>query len=390
MCCLTTIKAQVAFSDSLQISLLTCSEGPDAYERFGHSGVRILDHKTGQDIVFHWGVFSFNAPHFVYRFTKGETDYQLGAEYMDDFVHQYARRGLAMKEQVLNLDKDELNSALTTILINYRPENRTYRYSFFFDNCATRPFNVINKSTDNKIVFDTTWVQPITLRDMVQQKTGLNNWLDFGISLAVAGRSDKQAYFREQMFLPEYLSEAYNHATLNGKQLVREEHQVLEMQPQIMEKIQERKIFSSPVIDLYHLLFIYMILCSLVSASKKGLCLQNKSSWIKNTQKALESAILLTTGITGAILYFLNFISLHPAVDHNVNCLWLLPTNIIFAALIWVKSAEKVNRIYFFIIFALIIAYAIINIGFVHQYFNPAFLPIIVTLLLMCIHYNTR
>lgn len=380
MCCLTSTKAQIAFSDSLQISLLTCSEGPDAYERFGHSGVRILDQKTGQDIVFHWGVFSFNAPHFVYRFTKGETDYQLGAEYMEDFVHQYTRRGLAMKEQVLNLDKEEAANALNTILVNFRPENRTYRYSFFFDNCATRPFNVINKSTDNKINYDTSWVRPITLRDMIQEKTYLNNWLDFGISLAVAGRADKLTTFKEQIFLPEYLSEAYRHATLGDKPLIKEEHSILEMQPEIREKIEAKSFITSPNFVCWAIFILFLILWRFTNSGRK---------WASISIKSFESIFLFVTGVTGVILYFLNFVSLHPAVDHNVNCLWLLPTNIIFAALIWVKSAEKVNRIYFFIIFAGIIAYAICN-ACVRQYVNPAFGPLLFTMICICAHQNPR
>lgn len=375
-----SLKAQIVFSDSIQISLLTCSEGPDAYERFGHSGVRILDLQTQQDIVFHWGLFNFNAPHFVYRFTKGETDYQIGGEYMEDFVAQYRRRGLALKEQVLNLDKEEAEKALDAILINYRPENRVYRYSFFFDNCATRPFNLIDKATDHKIKYDTTWVQPITLRDMVQQKSGKNNWLDFGISLAVANRSDKQAYFKEQMFLPSYLSESYDNASIGGKPLVKEERTILEMRPDIREKIQTQSFITSPNLVCWTIFIVFLIFWRFTILGRK---------WASFSIKTFESILLLVTGITGAILYFLNFISVHPAVDHNVNCLWLIPTNIIFAALIWVKSAEKVNRIYFFIIFALIIAYALIN-ACVRQYVNPAFVPLLMTMICICAHQNQR
>lgn len=363
--------AQLNLSDSIRVSLLTCSEGPDAYERFGHSALRLLDLKNGQDVVFHWGVFDFHAPHFVWRFTKGETDYQLGATYTEYFYQEYSQRGLAMKEQVLNLDKDEATQLVDAILTNYRPENRVYRYSFFFDNCATRPFNLIEKATGNQIKYDTAWVKPITLRDMVQQKSGLSNWLDLGISLAVAGRADEVASFREQMFLPEYLAEAYNHAFLGDKQLVEKEVQVLKMAPEIRAKIDQESILTSPVTVLIAIALVVIIL-GLATRRNKKLAVIYKSA---------ESLVLFATGVTGAILWFLNFISVHPAVDHNLNCLWLLPTNIIFAALIWVKSAEKVNRIYFFIIFALIIAYAIINWGFGIQYYSVLFLPIQFTLL---------
>lgn len=389
-------KAQLAFSDSVQISLLTCSEGPDAYERFGHSAVRINDLKSKQDIVFHWGVFDFNAPHFVYRFVKGETDYQIGASYTSDFINQYYRRGLAMKEQVLNLDRQETDQAISAILENYRPENRTYRYSFFFDNCATRPFNVINKASEGQITYDTAWVQPLTLRDMVQLKSGHNNWLDFGISLAVAGRSDHQAWFKEQMFLPEFLSEAYNHATIGDKQLVKEERMLLKMDPEVQEKIQAESYITSPQFVCWAIFILFLVLwrfTMLIDQEKsekevKDAVLSSRK-WVSFAIKTFESIFLFVTGITGAILYFLNFISVHPAVDHNVNCLWLIPTNIIFAVLIWVKSAEKVNRIYFFIIFALIIAYAIIN-ACVRQYINPAFGPLLFTMICICAHQNQR
>lgn len=375
------VKAQIAFSDSLQISLVTCSEGPDAYERFGHSAIRVLDlKKSDMDLVFHWGVFDFNAPYFVWRFVKGETDYQLGATYTESFVGDYRRRGLSMTEQILNLDQSEIKTLFDAIWENYQPQNRVYRYSFFFDNCATRPFNRINSATDNSIKFDTTWVKPITLRDMIQEKTNTNNWLDFGISLAVANRADRQAYFKEQMFLPGYLAEAYNNATIGGKTLVKEERTILEMRPEIREKIEAQSFITSPKLVCWAIFILFLILWRFTILGRK---------WASFSIRSFESIFLFVTGVTGAILYFLNFISLHPAVDHNVNCLWLLPTNIIFAVLIWVKSAEKVNRIYFFIIFAGIIAYAIIN-ACVRQYVNPAFGPLLFTMICICAHQNQR
>ena len=76
---LLSAKAQIIFSDSTEISLLTCDMGADSYERFGHTGVRINDLKSGQDIVFHWGVYDFSEPYFVLKFIKGITDYQIGA-----------------------------------------------------------------------------------------------------------------------------------------------------------------------------------------------------------------------------------------------------------------------------------------------------------------------
>lgn len=374
---LLSAKAQIIFSDSTEISLLTCAMGADSYERFGHTGVRINDLKSGQDIVFHWGVYDFSEPYFVLKFIKGITDYQIGACYTSDFIRQYRRRGLGMSEQKLDLDSQQRAQAIAAILDNYRPENRRYRYSYFFDNCATRPFDVINAATGNAIVYDTAWIAPVTLRDLLQEKTSTNNWLDFGISLAVAVRSDQKASFREQMFLPDHLAQAYENATIDGHNLVKGEPlKLLDTTAEVQALIDEQPTLLSPNI-VFSFLFVMMVAMVVMAW-------RTKSRGWQFAITATSSLMLASTGITGCIIWFLNFFSLHPAVDQNVNCLWLLPTNVVFATIIWQKSAKKVNRIYFFIIFALIIAYAVINIGWIHQYFNPAFVPLFGAIIVMC------
>ena len=377
---LLSSKAQIIFSDSTEISLLTCDMGADSYERFGHTGVRINDLKSGQDIVFHWGVYDFSEPYFVLKFIKGITNYQIGACYTSDFIGQYRRRGLGMSEQKLDLDSRQRAQAIAAILDNYRPENRRYRYSYFFDNCATRPFDVINAATGNAIVYDTTWIAPVTLRDLLQEKTSTNNWLDFGISLAVASRSDRRASFREQMFLPDYLARAYDNASIDGHKLVKSEPVgLLVTTPEVKALIDDQPTLLSPNV-VFSVLFFVMAAMVVMAWRKKS------RGW-QLAVTATSSLMLAATGITGCIIWFLNFFSLHPAVDQNVNCLWLLPTNVVFAAIIWQKSAKKVNSIYFFIIFALIIAYAVVNFGWMHQYFNPAFVPLFGAIIVMCGHH---
>ena len=94
-----------------------------------------------------------------------------------------------------------------------------------------------------------------------------------------------------------------------------------------------------------------------------------------------DTLLLLATGLTGCVVWFLNFFSLHPAVDSNLNCFWLLPTHVIMSVLIWFKRFNKACRIYFGITFALIIAYVLFD-WIIGQYCPPAFLLLLATLLL--------
>lgn len=383
-------RAQLLFSDSLRVSLLTCSSGPDAYERFGHAGIRIQDlKKEGLDITFHYGVFSFNTPNFVYRFVKGETDYQLGAVYTEDFINEYSRRGLGMSQQWLRLDSAQVQDMVQRLLINYRPENRTYRYSYFFDNCSTRPYRLIQAVTDNSIKYDSAWVNAITLRQMVQERTGTGNWLDFGIALAVAGRADIPTLYEEQLFLPDYLAGAVDHAeipTKMGEQswyqpLVAEQDTLLFMRPEIKSAIAAPDPIN-PTTVFAIVLMSAMILGALEIHERRTISHGKKPNRaISICAKSFDTAFFLFLGITGIIVWFLNFLSEHPAVDHNLNCFWLLPTHVIMAVLLWFKSLRTVSQIYFGITFAAVILYVILD-WIIGQYCPTTFLLLLATILL--------
>ena len=124
--CITTHLHAFNDRDSVTISLLTADPGSEVYEKFGHTAIRV---KVGNrdDLVFNYGLFSFNTPNFLYRFVKGETDYQLGVTEFPYFNMEYALRGSKVYEQVLNLSQTDAKKILNALLVNYQPQNRIYR-----------------------------------------------------------------------------------------------------------------------------------------------------------------------------------------------------------------------------------------------------------------------
>ncbi len=388
--------------DSLRVSLLTVAPGPLVYERFGHTAIRVqglpnsrdgypvvvgytngtalvLPHynltSCNTDLVFHYGIFNFNAPNFVYRFVKGETDYSIGCIPYAYMEQDYDLRGSRMTEQELNLTPEQARDLLLRLLVNYLPYNRKYRYSFFFDNCATRPFNIIDAATDSTIIYDRALHPQTTLRDMLREKTGRNTWLDFGISLVIAGRADQPTTFEEQMFLPDYLQEAYRHASIPAADsavalpLVSREQVVLTGNPQLQQAMNERpNPLTTPVACGWILFAVTALLTALEVRTRRRMLV-----W--------DALLLVASGLGGIIVWFLNFCSLHPAVDHNWNCLWLVPANLLFAVLIWIKCCKKVVVFYFFITFVALIAYLLVC-GFADQFVHPAFIPMVLALAL--------
>jgi hypothetical protein len=95
----------------------------------------------------------------------------------------------------------------------------------------------------------------------------------------------------------------------------------------------------------------------------------------------VDCLLLTASGLAGVMVWFLNFYSLHPGVDHNWNCLWLVPFNLLFAVLIWIKCCKKLVNFYFFVTFVALIVY-LLSCGFTLQFVHPAFIPLTLALAL--------
>ena len=115
LCILSSNAQQISFSDSAVISLITCSPGEEVYSKFGHTAIRINDAKSGNDLVFNYGIFSFETENFYYKFIKGETDYQLGIYDTRYFLPEYAQRNSMVWEQILNLTQPEKKNLINLL-----------------------------------------------------------------------------------------------------------------------------------------------------------------------------------------------------------------------------------------------------------------------------------
>ena len=69
--------------DSIRISLLTCGAGNEIYSHYGHTAIRCENFTKRTDVVYNYGVFDFDTPNFIWRFTLGETDSDLLSFEMD-------------------------------------------------------------------------------------------------------------------------------------------------------------------------------------------------------------------------------------------------------------------------------------------------------------------
>ena len=196
------IEPNLTDDDKISVSLLTASQGKQIYEKFGHTGIRIHIPSKKFNGVYHYGLFSFDEPHFEYRFVKGETDYMIGLMHYHDFLTMYAIRGSSVRELPLYLTQEEARSLFAALQENMLPENQTYRYSFLYDNCATRPLDIINKSLNGEVRRDTIYTDLPTFRTLIHESTKQDKWVTFGLDLILDGETDEQISLPDKPFLP--------------------------------------------------------------------------------------------------------------------------------------------------------------------------------------------
>ena len=197
-----SVKAQfVPLSKSAEISILTVGPGAELYDKFGHSAFRIQDPETGQDVVFNYGVYDFETPNFYTKFAQGKLLYQLGVSYYEPFFESYVAQNRWIKQQTLNLTLSEKQAVSDFLWNNAKPENKKYKYDFFFDNCATKIRDVLWEVLGNKLEFKENHIQEkFTFRQLIQQNLKANTWGSLGIDIALGAVIDRKAKPIEYQF----------------------------------------------------------------------------------------------------------------------------------------------------------------------------------------------
>lgn len=357
-------------SDSATISLFTNTPSNDAvYALYGHTGIRVADPKNNIDCVFNYGIFSFDSSNFIFRFVRGETDYRLEAILTEYYLMDYQMRGVGITQQDISLTPEEKQKLWNALLTNLKPENKVYRYNFFYDNCATRPRDIIEANINGKISYTPTDKEQ-TYRDLVYECVKNEAWTRFGINLVIGADADKIITDRQKDFLPLYLQNAYHGATIKTDSIDRPlvSNEYILLAPDLSISMTDVDNTNWPLI-VGCILLATSILVSVYSYKKHRYTLA----------KLFDTLLFLVAGLGGVIIFFLMFFSTHPCVNPNWNIVWLNPLQLVVAFLFFVKPLAKYIYYYHFINFVALSAF-LLAWCLIPQYLEVTFIPYILAI----------
>lgn len=304
------------YLDSVEVSLLTCSPHEEIYSLYGHSALRWHDlhqegARAGEDLAFNWGIFNFDKPYFVARFVFGLTDYELGVIPYQAFCSYYEQWGSSVTEQVLNLTNEEKQKLKEALANNLLPENRIYRYNFFYDNCSTRPRDIVEECINGKVEYAQRNDYTPSYREMVGYCTRNHPWATFGNDILLGIKADWDTDLRQQEFLPGNLLYDFDRAQIYSdgtyRQLVSERRMAVNPGVQIIEE-------DFPLTPMQCALILLAITIGISIFDWKR---KKRSAWY-------DSILLLMQGLAGCVLFAMLF-SQHPTTSTNLQILLINP-----------------------------------------------------------------
>jgi hypothetical protein len=347
------------------VFLLTCGPGTETYSIYGHSALRIIHNAKKSDYVYNWGVFDFDTPNFAWKFAKGRLDYMLGVESIQGFLQIYYFEKRFVLSQKMNLSPSETARLIGLINENLEPENIKYRYDFFYDDCSTRIRDLIEKAVGEKLLYppDEKEKSP-TFRDMTGKYQNPFPWLKFGIDLIMGSPGDKNAPYRDRMFLPIDLQKALTESVVNrdGKMipLLQNPDKILDFDP---PEIKQRFLLMPAFI--FTIAFIFILILSALVKRKKFIY------WF-------DIVLYFVFSILAVLMIFFNFFTDHQQMRWNLNIIWLNPIILICFVLIIIK---REGTFWFRLLFYISVVFLTLHF-LLPQSFNIAILPLTLILLI--------
>lgn len=324
---LNCVASAQALSDSSKISLLTCGSGSELYSVFGHSALRVCDPVQELDIVYNYGTFDFDTPNFYLKFAKGDLNYLLSIGRYKYFLPGYYAEQRWVKEQELNLTLAERQKLFDALQLNARPENREYRYDFFFDNCATRLRDQVFSAVNGKVILKDSIGQGLTYRQLYGNYLKQSPWIEFGIHLLLGAKADQKADAWHEMYLPDYLYYQFANGKVigtdgNSKSLIKHDETLLSFDDTENE--------PSAITPMMAFGFVFILILGLSVWSYKS----------KRSLIAIDWILLGATGLASLLFVFLWFFTKHSVTANNFNLMWALPTNLVLALFLSLKTTK--------------------------------------------------
>lgn len=212
-----------------RIGVATMQPGEIFFERFGHNAIVVEDPATGETLSYNFGFFDPGEPGFHLRFVRGEMRYRLAVLPFAQDLAYYESAGRGVSIQWLDLDEAAATALAADLARNALPENATYTYDYFTDNCSTRVRNALDTALDGVLARRLQGrSQGNTFRSEAVRLARPDPLMALGFDVGLGPASDRPNSLWDDAFVPMRLASALRDMQLpDGRLLVAAEEVLL-------------------------------------------------------------------------------------------------------------------------------------------------------------------
>jgi len=320
-------------SDKTSVSVITCGTGNEVYSFFGHTAIRIKDPASNLDVVYNYGMFDFDTPNFVVKFSKGDLQYFVGSTGFNDFAAQYIYEKRSVAEQILNLSLEQKQKLFDKLNAALYSEDRYYTYKFIDRNCTTMVVDILNEILGEKAIVKTKKTDE-TYREILYPYFNNHFYEQLGTSIIFGTKVDQNG---TKIFLPLELEKSINEVKYKNEPLLVKHNNIL-------------NVTAEAPFSWWNNIYTYLAFLLLVVLAR-----------VNN----LNMFYLAVVAFIGLIFSVMGLYSFHHELEYNYNILLFNPVLFLLIWFFYRKNTMWIFRISAFAIGCIGI-YLIVMINKIH------------------------
>ncbi len=191
--------------------------GDRVEELFGHNAILVRDTVSGFEAAYNFGLFDLGAEGFLFNFLRGRMMYRVAPLSLDGMLASYRAAGRTVWAQELDLEPARRAHLFGLLLTAVQPENRSYRYEYFLNNCSTRIRDLLDIAVGGQLRAATDVpdsADGVTWRHHTRRLTAHSPHFFAGIDLLLGPRGDEPTNRWLEMWVPMKLRDRVGALTI--------------------------------------------------------------------------------------------------------------------------------------------------------------------------------
>jgi hypothetical protein len=320
MLCPTSLAAQEQ-EDYLTIKVVEIGPGDDFFSWWGHLMIMVDNELTGRSLCYDFGVFSFDDPYMVRNLLKGDLNYKITVSASQYDLGWYIQNNYDITLYTLNMTGSQKEQIASALNWNVLPENRSYHYKIFTDNCVTRIILIIDDALNEEFIEKYKNEKGrFTLREHAGRYLCRSVFLYVLLNFIMGEGIDMPSSKYDEMYLPSEFTAAlvdFSYTDINGKA-----QPLVSSIEKINTAVGRPVVLSKPPYSALYAFFAGMTLAIFFILL---IIFGKKNRLLRIVFYTSQSIMALCLAFMGTVLFYAMFFSHHIYTYNNLNIIFANP-----------------------------------------------------------------